>query len=135
MASEVIGVVIGAILLIMWYHRRQAARRASDECMRPGTVARWLAEVARSEDERPYAQDICSICLSTLLASSSHDTLPTSPEPVYLPSSPLESHRDGDRTVLVLNQCNHAFHAICLASWFAYGQYTCPVCQAVYVPS
>ncbi|GAB1200635.1 hypothetical protein APSETT444_010009 [Aspergillus pseudonomiae] len=103
-----------------------------------------------------------SICLSTLVVpSSSQDTLPSSPEPAcILPPSrsttalhrhdtltpdadpPLvESdrtryrYRDGDRSVLVLNQCNHAFHASCLASWFAYGRYKCPICQTEYSPT
>ncbi|KAE8165046.1 hypothetical protein BDV40DRAFT_88555 [Aspergillus tamarii] len=195
--SEIAGVVVGAVLLfgaislvpilIMWRHRRRAAARRASEvhllqvngCMRQVSVERWLEELTRSENGdqqqqqqqqqqlRHYAQETCSICLSTLVApSSSQDTLPSSPEPACIiphsrstialhshdtltpdadpprPSpSVLESdrmryrYRDGDRSVLVLNQCNHAFHACCLASWFAYGQYKCPICQTVYSPT
>ncbi|KAE8149183.1 hypothetical protein BDV25DRAFT_6344 [Aspergillus avenaceus] len=143
-------------VLIMWHHRRRnAARRASEVhrlqtsgCMRQVTVQRWLDEQAQSDTGEQYqAQEICSICLSALnLASSSYDTL-ASPEPVCLPPpSPLHTltpgphesqhrfrSRDGDR-LLILNQCHHVFHAPCLASWFAYGQYKCPICQTVYLP-
>ncbi|KAJ0425277.1 hypothetical protein BJY00DRAFT_204998 [Aspergillus carlsbadensis] len=35
--------------------------------------------------------------------------------------------------VLILNRCTHAFHARCLASWFEYGQYRCPICADVLV--
>ncbi|KAL4781330.1 hypothetical protein BJX76DRAFT_19257 [Aspergillus varians] len=31
--------------------------------------------------------------------------------------------------VLILNRCNHAFHKTCLASWFQYRQYRCPICS------
>ncbi|RMZ47712.1 hypothetical protein AFCA_000547 [Aspergillus flavus] len=184
--SEIAGVVVGAVLLfgaislvpmlIMWHHRRRAAARRAAEvhllqvngCMRQVTVERWLEELSRSENgeqqqrQRHYAQETCSICLSTLVVpSSSQDTLPSSPEPAcilphYRSTTALHSHdtltpdadppllesdrmryryRDGDRSVLVLNQCNHAFHASCLASWFAYGQYKCPICQTVYSPT
>ncbi|KAB8232078.1 hypothetical protein BDV23DRAFT_15834 [Aspergillus alliaceus] len=160
----------------MWHHRRRAATRRASEihnlqvngCIRQVTVERWLEEVARTDNgERPqqhYAQEPCSICLSTLLlassSSSSQDTLPSSPEPACIlppphPRSTLHSHDtltpDADppsllesgriryhcrtRSVLVLNQCNHAFHASCLASWFTYGQYKCPICQTVYLPT
>ncbi|KAB8260867.1 hypothetical protein BDV32DRAFT_122283 [Aspergillus pseudonomiae] len=183
--AGIAGVVVGAVLLfgaislvpilIMWHHRRRAAARRASEvrllqvngCMRQVTVERWLEELARSENGEPqhqrhYAQETCSICLSTLVVpSSSQDTLPSSPEPAcILPPSRsttalhrhdtltpdadpplLESdrtryrYRDGDRSVLVLNQCNHAFHASCLASWFAYGRYKCPICQTEYSPT
>ncbi|KAL4945111.1 hypothetical protein BDV06DRAFT_55778 [Aspergillus oleicola] len=33
--------------------------------------------------------------------------------------------------VLILNRCNHAFHSACLASWFQYRQYRCPICADV----
>ncbi|KAB8073532.1 hypothetical protein BDV29DRAFT_135619 [Aspergillus leporis] len=109
-----------------------------------------------------YAQETCSICLSALFlaSSSSQDTLslppppsppphPRSPPALHIrntltpdsdPPSTLESSpiyhqyrsRDG---VLILNQCNHAFHTACLASWFTYGQYKCPICQMVYSPT
>lgn len=36
--------------------------------------------------------------------------------------------------VLILNRCNHAFHTACLASWFQYRQYRCPICADVLFP-
>jgi hypothetical protein len=35
--------------------------------------------------------------------------------------------------VLILNRCTHAFHTRCLASWFEYGQYRCPICADVLI--
>ncbi|KAL3456079.1 hypothetical protein BJX64DRAFT_52444 [Aspergillus heterothallicus] len=42
-----------------------------------------------------------------------------------------ESRNPSLSGVLILNRCNHAFHASCLASWFEYGQYRCPICADV----
>ncbi|RAK94628.1 hypothetical protein BO79DRAFT_185337 [Aspergillus costaricaensis CBS 115574] len=79
------------------------------------------------------------ICLSTLAASQ--DTLPF-PEPAWVAPSPhdepnlhdtMEADRvSGRRNILVLNRCHHVFHASCLASWFEYHQYRCPICQTSY---
>ncbi|KAE8382030.1 hypothetical protein BDV26DRAFT_288789 [Aspergillus bertholletiae] len=133
-------------------------------CIRQVTVERWLDELTRSQNgEQQYAQETCAICLATLAApSSSQDTLPSPPEPAWChphsrsttalhrhgtltpdadPPPLLDSGRmrhrygDGDCGVIVLNQCHHAFHASCLASWFAYGQYKCPICQTAYSPT
>ncbi|KAL2871388.1 RING finger protein [Aspergillus lucknowensis] len=35
--------------------------------------------------------------------------------------------------VTILNRCNHAFHTGCLASWFEYRQYRCPICADVLI--
>ncbi|KAL3448475.1 hypothetical protein BJX65DRAFT_63906 [Aspergillus insuetus] len=52
---------------------------------------------------------------------------------------PAEADDEEERTnpsssgVLILNRCTHAFHARCLASWFEYGQYRCPICADVLI--
>ena len=97
-----------------------------------------------------------TICLSPLVFRSSHqqpDSTPAlipTPEPVWIPAThpdryPQDTeqaltdtdHRLSPRPleeIRVLNRCNHAFHASCLASWFQYGQFRCPICQASYSP-
>ncbi|KAJ5674659.1 uncharacterized protein N7477_004593 [Penicillium maclennaniae] len=71
--GEVIGIVIGAIalfsiisivpIIIMWSHRRNAARRTASETlnatgsMQEPSVARWLAEQNVESDPEQYAQD------------------------------------------------------------------------------
>ncbi|KAL2841433.1 hypothetical protein BJY01DRAFT_9226 [Aspergillus pseudoustus] len=44
-----------------------------------------------------------------------------------------EDENPGTSDVLILNRCTHAFHAHCLASWFEYGQYRCPICTDVLI--
>ena len=97
-----------------------------------------------------------TICLSPLVFRSSQqqpDSTPAmipTPEPVWIPAThpdryPQDTeqaltdtdHRLSPRPleeIRVLNRCNHAFHASCLASWFQYGQFRCPICQASYSP-
>ena len=97
-----------------------------------------------------------TICLSPLAFRSSQPELaamiPT-PEPAWIPATHLDrypqdtehaagtltdtNHRLSPRPleeIRILNRCNHAFHASCLASWFQYGQFRCPICQASYSP-
>ncbi|KAI0396774.1 hypothetical protein F5Y17DRAFT_58684 [Xylariaceae sp. FL0594] len=42
------------------------------------------------------------------------------------------SFKQWDDVILRTNQCNHVFHAPCLASWILRGKATCPVCRIVY---
>ncbi|KAL2828153.1 hypothetical protein BDW59DRAFT_50869 [Aspergillus cavernicola] len=76
-------------------------------------------------------------------AHISHPDQCTHPHPtrtddgrIRLPRGPSPSHHEertpeSVSTVLILNRCNHAFHTDCLASWFEYRQYRCPICSDV----
>ncbi|KAJ5895944.1 uncharacterized protein N7473_005343 [Penicillium subrubescens] len=153
--GEVIGIVIGAIVLfsiisivpimIMWYHRRRAAARTTNEIhdltlsMQQPSVEQWLEGQNSPRDiEHP-------ICLSSL-SSSPYLVLP---EPARLPHGQRKASdsRSGessyteakdcrqDSGILVLNRCHHPFHTACIASWFEYRHYRCPICQASYSPA
>ncbi|PYH66219.1 uncharacterized protein BO88DRAFT_407146 [Aspergillus vadensis CBS 113365] len=156
--TGIVGVIVGAVVLfvalstipfiVLYHHRRRATARRSSELrnltdggiMRQVSVDRWLDEQTHAScEDRLYAQESCPICLSTLAASQ--DTLPF-PEPAWVAPSPhdepnlhdtMEADRvSGRRNILVLNRCHHVFHASCLASWFEYHQYRCPICQTSY---
>ncbi|RHZ48230.1 RING finger protein [Aspergillus thermomutatus] len=145
--------------IVMWQHRRRAAARRASElealrehgCMQQVGVERWLegqrgntVACSRSSDNNVhdfgrYAQEPCSICLSTLLpSSSSQSSLPSSdPERPPQGTSGLDPAAEAptrDWNLLILNRCGHAFHYSCLASWWEYRPYRCPVCQASYAP-
>ncbi|KAI0426563.1 hypothetical protein F5Y09DRAFT_318628 [Xylaria sp. FL1042] len=34
--------------------------------------------------------------------------------------------------ILVISQCGHAFHSLCLVSWFLEEKHTCPMCRVRY---
>ncbi|KAJ5484876.1 hypothetical protein N7539_004864, partial [Penicillium diatomitis] len=88
------------------------------------------------------------ICLSSLSSTSGL----LSPEPARLPHNhrkpsdssgstafsraDLDTEKGGrrDSAVVVLNRCHHVFHKACLASWFEYRRYRCPICQTSYSP-
>ncbi|CEJ59576.1 hypothetical protein PMG11_08195 [Penicillium brasilianum] len=159
--GEVIGIVIGAIVLfsvisivpiiIMWYHRRHAAARNANEVhdltspMHQTSVEHWLEEQNTPRDIEQYSHEICPICLSSLSSSP----YLVCPEPARLPRGqrkppgcrsaeiPHSEVKDPRRNIgiLVLNRCHHAFHTACLASWFEYRRYRCPICQASYSPT
>ncbi|KAJ5475771.1 hypothetical protein N7475_001500 [Penicillium sp. IBT 31633x] len=165
--EEIIGVVIGAValfslismipIMIMWYHRRRAAMRATQPQTlppvyqvplqnvlgQPISVDRWLEEQNVPANAQHYSQDTCPICLSALSSSPYLNC----PDPSALahgqPTSTTRpdrrctcgaQHSPPDSEVLVLNRCNHAFHLACLKSWFEYRRYKCPICQASYSP-
>ncbi|GFF73805.1 hypothetical protein IFM61392_09126 [Aspergillus lentulus] len=139
----------------MWRHRRkEAARRARElaalresGCMRQVGVERWLEEqrsdivaCSRSNNNKNvhdfgrYAQEPCAVCLSTLLPSSpSQSSLPCS-DPERYPQGTSDLGPPAEASLLVLNRCGHAFHCSCLASWWEYRPYRCPVCQTSYAP-
>ncbi|RAL08369.1 uncharacterized protein BO97DRAFT_222714 [Aspergillus homomorphus CBS 101889] len=41
-----------------------------------------------------------------------------------------QTKQPGGDDVLVLNRCNHVFHASCLVLWVEQHRYRCPICQA-----
>jgi hypothetical protein len=90
---------------------------------------------------------ISAICLSTLYA-------PSPPEPAKLrTAAPVRAAHETvavedpddasvsaaslsvSEEILRLNVCHHEFHAECLASWFAFSKFSCPICRAVYYGS
>ncbi|KAK9647275.1 hypothetical protein HCH54_005987 [Aspergillus fumigatus] len=140
----------------MWRHRRNEAARTARElaalreygCMRQVGVERWLEEqhsdiaaCSRSNNNNNvhdfgrYAQEPCAICLSTLLPSSpSRSSLPFS-DPDRYPQGTSDLRPTPEAaSLLILSRCGHAFHHSCLASWWEYRPYRCPVCQASYAP-
>ncbi|KAJ5438996.1 uncharacterized protein N7458_009994 [Penicillium daleae] len=142
---------ISSVSMIMWYHRRHAAARATNEDhdlaspMQQTSVEQWLEEQNAPSYVGQYSHETCPICLSSL-SSSPYLVFP---EPARLPhgqrklsncvsgeysySGAKDSRRHSG--ILVLNRCHHAFHTACLASWFEYQRYSCPICQASYSPA
>ncbi|KAL2811782.1 hypothetical protein BJX63DRAFT_268806 [Aspergillus granulosus] len=72
-------------------------------------------------------------CTTAIISPDDDRTRP----PRYAGRSPAGDEEGGEcrnldsSGIMVLNRCAHAFHARCLASWFEYRQYRCPICADV----
>ncbi|RMJ22511.1 hypothetical protein PHISP_06625 [Aspergillus sp. HF37] len=123
------------------------------------SVEQWLREKDEGQgqghsegpgQQRPSsaehdAHDICPICLSPLVHTAVANMSYPEPALISLHRRPSgepsvetghchSNECPGHDRILVLSRCNHSFHPACLAAWFEYRRYKCPMCQAPYFP-
>lgn len=65
-------------------------------------------------------------------SSPSSSSLPPPDLATFAAGVDLEPVADLANEVLLLRDCNHAYHTQCLATWFHMGHSSCPVCRALF---